>query len=32
VPDLIFETDKEKQRNADAQTRRKIRLAEKYGK
>lgn len=32
VPELIFETDKEKQRNADAQARRKIRLAEKYGK
>jgi len=32
VPGLIFETDKEKQRNADAQARRKIRLAEKYKK
>lgn len=30
VPGLIFETDNEKQRNADAQARRKIRLAEKY--
>ena len=32
VPGLIFETDKEKQRNADAQARRKIRLAEKIKK
>jgi uncharacterized protein (TIGR00369 family) len=32
VPELIFETDEEKKRNADAQARRKIRLAEKYGK
>ncbi len=30
VPDLIFETDKEKVRNKDAQARRKIRLSEKY--
>jgi len=32
VPGLIFETDKEKQRNQDAQARRKIRLAEKFRK
>ena len=32
VPDLIFETEKEKLRNQAAQARRKIRLAEKYGK
>lgn len=32
VPGLIFETDKEKQRNADAHARRKIRLAEKFKK
>ena len=32
VPDLVFETKKEKQRNQDAQARRKIRLAEKYSK
>ncbi len=32
VPGLIFETEKEKRRNQDAQARRKIRLAEKYGK
>ena len=32
VPCLIFETNKEKQRNQDAQARRKIRLAEKFRK
>ncbi len=32
IPGLIFETDKEKKRNQDAQARRKIRLAEKYRK
>jgi acyl-CoA hydrolase len=32
IPGLIFETDKEKKRNQDAQARRKIRLAEKYKK